>query len=76
MREEWRTSGLRSVPALSGVSSWEALWTDFDAALADPDAREGGTAYQSRVWRRLLNEDDAAVAGAVFRQARRTAYSD
>jgi FMN phosphatase YigB (HAD superfamily) len=69
VREEWHTSGLRSVPALAGVSSWEALWTDFDAALADPEAREDGRAYQRRVWRLLLHED-AAAAGNAFRQAR------
>ncbi|GAB2591545.1 HAD family hydrolase [Microlunatus antarcticus] len=70
VREEWRATGLRLVPGLLGVSSWEALWTDFDAALADPEARAAGRAYQSRVWRRLLHESDAAPAEAVFRQAR------
>jgi FMN phosphatase YigB (HAD superfamily) len=70
VREEWRASGLRSIPALVGVSSWEALWTDFSAALVGRAARDVGHAYQASVWQRLLPFEDVSVVIAAFRSAR------
>ncbi|GAB2594245.1 hypothetical protein GCM10009593_38740 [Microlunatus antarcticus] len=69
VREEWRASGLRSIPALAGVSSWEALWTDLSADL-EGEAVQDGHAYQSRVWQRLLPTEDVAVVAEAFRSAR------
>lgn len=70
VRDDWQASGLRSASAMAGVSSWEALWTDFDAAVTDPDARRAGHGFQARVWDRLLPGVDAARAEASFRLAR------
>lgn len=69
VREEWRASGLRSIPALAGVSSWEALWTDLSADLEGQAVRDGH-AYQCRVWQRLLPTEDVAAVAETFRWAR------
>jgi len=69
-RGEWQASGLRNAPALAGVSSWEALWTDFRATVPDPVMQLAGRDYQVRVWDRLLPEVDAATASARFRSIR------
>ncbi|WP_328291314.1 HAD family hydrolase [Kineococcus sp. NBC_00420] len=70
VRGEWQASGLRSTPALVGVSSWEALWTDFRAAVPDLTTQLAGDDYQARVWNRILPEEDSAVVGASFRGTR------
>jgi len=70
VRGEWQASGLRSAPAMVGVSSWEALWTDFPAAVVDPTVQRAGGDYQARVWSRLLPEEDSVVVSASFCGAR------
>lgn len=70
VRGEWRASGLRDHPAMGGVSSWEALWTDFQAAVADPVLQGAGRAYQVKVWGQLLPQVNASAASAVFREKR------
>lgn len=50
IRDTWRSTGLRDVPGLAGVSSWEALWTDFDAAHDDPSVQTAGRQFQVAVW--------------------------
>lgn len=70
VRQEWRDSGLGSISALTGVSSWEALWTDFDAAVTSSRAQVAGHTYQANVWRHLLPDLDPVLVGAAFRHAR------
>jgi len=70
VRGEWRASGLRGTPAMAGVSSWEALWTDFRAAVPDPTMQRAGGDYQARVWNRLLPGVDPAVVSTSFRSTR------
>ena len=69
VREEWRADGLRLVPAMAGVSSWEAcgLTSTLRSPIRSSGGREGlsvsGVAAAAA-------RGDAAAAGAVFRQAR------
>jgi len=70
VRSEWQASGLRRTPAMVGVSSWEALWTDFQAAGSDPTVQRAGADYQAKVWNRLLPEEDSVVVSARFRDTR------
>jgi FMN phosphatase YigB (HAD superfamily) len=72
VREEWRASGLREVAELAGVSSWEALWTNFSEAVAGPCAMEAGTRFQDAVWRRLVPDVPREKASSAFRSVRET----
>lgn len=70
VRQEWRDSSLRSLPVLAGVSSWEALWTDFDAVVSDATVKLAGQHHQERVWQQLLPDQEPAVVAAAFRLVR------
>lgn len=70
VREEWHASRLGPAPALAGVSSWEALWTDLPAALRHDQGAVRGQGFQTRTWRRLLPGVDPSQASAAFRRAR------
>ncbi|WP_267421023.1 MULTISPECIES: HAD family hydrolase [unclassified Curtobacterium] len=74
VRERWQASGLRDLPPLAGVSSWEALWTDFDCFGALPrNARLRGSEFHRRTWRDLLPSEDPTVAAMSFREHREAA---
>jgi FMN phosphatase YigB (HAD superfamily) len=74
IREQWRLSGLRELPQLAGVSSWEALWTDF-AQFADltGEARDHGTEFQAQTWAALIPNEDPAGSAITFREHREAA---
>ena len=69
VREEWRWDSLRAESELAGVSSWEALWTDF-GAFEDSRLVTRGLALQARVWGRLTAPSTAERASRTFREAR------
>jgi FMN phosphatase YigB (HAD superfamily) len=74
IREQWQASGLRDLPPLAGVSSWEALWTDFNRFDALPhDARLRGSEFHRRTWTVLLPSDDPTAAAINFREHREAA---
>lgn len=76
IRDLWRGTGLRAQPQLAGVSSWEALWTDFADFHALPEgARASGTDFQRQVWSTLGPGHDAELAAALFRTCREAAVA-
>ncbi|MBC7299428.1 HAD family hydrolase [Nocardia salmonicida] len=52
-RRCWRGTHCRQLPAMTGVSSWEALWTDFGTERAD--IADEGQRYRLRVWQETLD---------------------
>lgn len=74
IRDLWRGTGLRAEPQLAGVSSWEALWTDFTCFQAlPPAARVEGADFQKLCWSTLQPGGDADRAAASFRARREAA---
>lgn len=75
VRRVWRANPHRAHPEVQRVSSWEALWTDFDELPLPPDAASALARHDVRSWRAALGElgsdADPVTAAQSYRRHRR-----
>ncbi|SBW22960.1 hypothetical protein FDG2_3362 [Candidatus Protofrankia californiensis] len=55
-RRTWRENPYRGHPEVQRVSSWEALWADFDDLPLPPDAASALAGHDVRAWRAALSD--------------------
>lgn len=77
-REGWRTTSVARSKAMTGVSSWEALWTDFERCDICAEHRTEGAEFKVQIWSAVLGrvlqggaDIDPYVASSLFSQVRR-----
>jgi FMN phosphatase YigB (HAD superfamily) len=74
-REAWRANPDRGHPELDRVSSWEALWVEYEALDLPAEAARRLAGHDRRVWHAALREltgdgGPAEAAASAFRRLR------